>query len=108
MEEKFGLIKGIECKTVKTDQALIDALSKKTGIDSDKMYWMLRYNMFTVNQFSQLSGLTVSVIHNKIRPVLEGETYITELDFCYPHQDKENEGPKFIVRNAKSEKLLHP
>lgn len=106
MEETFGLISDVECKFAKTEPDIIDALSNKTGKTPEMIRKIMRYNMFTVNQFSKLSGLTVSVIHNKIRPVLTDGKYGTELDFCYPFGDGDNEGPKFIIRNEKSEKIL--
>lgn len=106
MEEKFGLIKGVECKFVKTDPALIEALSKRTGIDIEKMKGMMRYNAFTISQFAHLTGLAVSTITNKTRPLMIDGKYDTELDYCYLWQDKEGDGPKFVVRNEKSEKYL--
>jgi hypothetical protein len=106
MEGKFGLIKGIECKFVKTEPELIESLSKRTGIDIEKIKAMMRYNMFTVNQFAQLTQLAVSSITNKTRPSLSGDDYNTELDFCFPFRDELNEGPKFVVRNEKAEKFL--
>jgi hypothetical protein len=108
MEEEFGLIKGVECKLVKTDPGLVTSLSKKTGIPPDKAKEMLRYNIFTVAQYAQLTGQAVSTITNKTRPLINRETGVWEvqLDFCYPFKDNENEGPKFIYRNPKSEKNL--
>ena len=106
MEEKFGLIKGIECGFVKADPELIDQIAEKRGIPPEKVKEMLRYNMFTIGQFSKLTGLTVSVIHNKIRPVLKGDEYITDLNFCYPFPDSVERGPKFVVRDEKSDKIL--
>jgi len=107
MEEKFGLIKGVECKFVKTDSELIESLAKKLELPVDKTKEMMRYNMFTVNQFAQLTGLAVSSITNKARPSINSDgIWYTELDYCFPFSDKENEGPKFIIRNEKAEKLL--
>jgi hypothetical protein len=106
MEEKYGLIKGMQCLLRKTDNTLFEAISEKRGIGIEDVKSMMQYNMFTINQFSRLTGLTVSVIHNKIRPILLGETYNTDLNFCYPFSDLDNEGLKFIVRDGKSEKLL--
>ena len=108
MEEKFGLIKGVECKFVKTDPELIETLSKKLELSIDRTKEIMRYNMFTVNQFAQLTGLAVSSITNKARPSINNEngSLGTELDYCLPFSDKYNEGPKFIIRNEKAEKLL--
>ena len=108
MEEQFGLIKGIECKFAKTEPALIDAISKRTEIPVDKVRTMMRYNVFTVNQFADLTGLAVSTITNKTRPLINKASgkWETELDYCFLYPDKDNEGPKFVVRNEKAEKLL--
>ena len=109
MEEKFGLITGIECRYVKTDPEIIEAIAKRTGIDQQRVKSMMRYNIFSVLQFSELSQLAVSSILNKTRPsIVNKETgdLGTELDFCYPFQTKNQSGPKFVVRNEKSEKYL--
>ena len=109
MEEKFGLITGIECKYVRTDPEVIEAISKRTGIDSARVKVMMRYNIFTIGQFAELSQLAVSSILNKTRPsIVNKETGAlgTELDYTYPFQSGKTEGPKFILRNEKSEKYL--
>lgn len=109
MDEKFGLITGIECKYVKTDPEIIEAIAARTGIDAQRVKSMMRYNIFSVLQFSELSQLAVSSILNKTRPsIVNKDTgdLGTELDFCYPFQTKNQSGPKFVVRNEKSEKYL--
>jgi hypothetical protein len=106
MEEKIGLVKGIECKFVKTEPALIDALAQKTGVDVEKIKVILRYNVFTINQFALLTGLSVSHILNKTRPSVINGKPDTELNFCYPFLDEEGDGPKFIFRDEKAERLL--
>jgi len=109
MEEKFGLISGIECKYVKTDPELIDAISQRTGIEPHKVKVMMRYNIFTIAQFAELSQLAISSILNKTRPsIVDKETggLGTELDFTYPFQTSKTEGPKFILRNEKSERYF--
>jgi hypothetical protein len=106
MEEKIGLINGIECKFAKTDPLLIESVSKRTGISLDKAREMMRYNVFTMNQYSQLTGKAISTITNMARPNYKDGVLVTELDFCFPFSDTENKGQKFIVRNSKSEKYL--
>lgn len=109
MEEKFGLITGIECKYVKTDPEIIEAIAKRIDTDPQRVKSMMRYNIFSVLQYSELSGLAVSSILNKTRPSIVDKEVCkigTELDFCYPFQTKNQVGPKFIVRNDKSEKYL--
>lgn len=106
MEEKLGLVKGIECKFVKTDPALIESIAQKTGYTVEQVRFMMRYNIFTINQFATLTKQSVSNILNKTRPSVVGEVVGTELDYCYPFNDTLNEGPKFILRNEKSEKFL--
>lgn len=106
MEEKIGLITGIECKFVKTDPSLIESLAEKTGMSVDLIRTTMRYNMFTVNQYSQLIGKAISTITNMTRPIYRDGKLVTDLDYCFPFPDKENEGPKFIFRNEKAEKFI--
>lgn len=106
MEEKFGLIQGMKCQLQKTEPELIKALCKRTGMDADKVKTIMLYNVFTVGQFADIAGLAVSTITNKTRPLMIDGKYDTELDYCYLYPDKEGDGPKFIVRNGKSEKYL--
>ena len=106
MEEKLGLINGIECKFVKTDPSLIESLAKSTGMTTDMIKGMMRYNIFTVNQFSQLTGKAISTITNLTRPIYREGALVTDLDFCFPFADNVNEGPKFVIRNEKAEKYL--
>lgn len=109
MEEKFGLIQGIECKYVRTDPEIIESISKRTGIEPSRIKAMMRYNIFTIGQFAELSQLKVSTILNKTRPsITDRETGAlgTELDYTYPFQTAKTGGPKFILRNEKSERLL--
>lgn len=109
MEEKFGLVTGVECKYVKTDPDLIESIVARTGIPFQKVKSMMRYNIFTIGQFAELSQLAVSSILNKTRPsVVDKETGAlgTELDYTYPFQSAKMDGPKFILRNQKSEKYL--
>ena len=106
MEEKFGLIKGMKCQFQKTEPELIKALSKKTGMDVEKVKTIMLYNVFTVSQFADITNLAVSTITNKTRPLMIDGKYDTELDYCYLFPDKEGDGPKFIVRNEKAERYL--
>ena len=106
MEEKYGLISEVECKFVKTDTTLIESLSETTGIPIELVRKAMRYNIFTVNQFSQLTGKAISTITNMTRPIYRDGKLVTDLDYCFPFPDKDNEGPKFIFRNEKSEKYI--
>jgi len=107
MEEiSFGLLKGIECRFVKTDPEIVEFISNKRGIGQERVREMLRYNIFTFNQFSRLTQMTIGMITNKTRPSVINGGYNTELDYCFPFQDDERKGPKFIVRNEKSEKYI--
>ena len=65
---------------------------------------MMRHNVFTMNQFVDLTGFSFTGINNKTRYSVRGlnkEIY-TDLDYCHPYPDKDGDGPKFIVRNEKS------
>jgi hypothetical protein len=109
MEEKFGLITGVECGLVKTEKETIESIANMRALDPQYVKTVMRYNIFTINQFADLAGLSVSGVLNKTRqPVRNKENteWVADLNYCYPFSDKENEGPKFIVRNEKSDKYL--
>jgi len=102
----FGLIKGVECKFAKSDPDVVESIAQKTMLTPEKVKSMLRYNIYTINQFAIISQLSVSTILNKTRPTIINGAINTELDYCYPFQDVDSDGPKFILRNEKSEKYL--
>ena len=108
MSEKIGLIK-TTIRLVKKDEELVHRIMNERGIEEESegtVFEMLRHNIWTVKQFSDLSGLNESTIRNKCRPQYRDDQLCTELDFCYPFADLEGTGPKYIVRNEKSEALL--
>lgn len=105
-KESFGLIQGVEIRLVKTDGEVIDSIAALRALDPVKVKSMMRYNVFTIRQFSELSGLATSSIVNKTRPISRDGQWVTDLDFCYPFQSKDDTGPKFIMRNEKAEKCL--
>lgn len=105
-EAEIIVAQSVECKFVKTDPALIENLAIKRNLPVAAVKSMLRYNVLTVNQFVALTNLPLSTVTNKTRPsVQEGRIYF-ELDPVYPFQDAEGTGPKFILRNEKSERYL--
>jgi hypothetical protein len=109
MEEKFGLITGIECSLYKTDKETIESIARLRSLDPVYVKGAMRYNIFTINQFADLAGLSVSGVLNKTRQPIrnkEGNDWESDINFCYPFMDKENDGPKFVVRNSKSEKYI--
>lgn len=103
--EEFGML-DVECKFMKTEPELITSIATTRNLKPESVKKMTRYNMFTIPQFSLLTGLNVSTIHNYTRPSMEGSKLTTKLDFCYPFPNDEETGPKFIVRNEKSDKYL--
>jgi len=105
-QQKFGLLKGIECRFVKTDPELIEAIATKLGLSIAQVKGLMRYNMFTVPQFVKLTGLTRSMIEDRTQPSVVDGAYNTNLDYTYPFSSIDKDGPKFIVRNKKAEKYL--
>lgn len=108
MNEKIGLIK-TNIRLVKKDEELAQRIMDEQGVEEvnePTVYEMLRHNIWTTRQFSDLTGLAESTIANKCRPQYKNGELSTELDFCYPFADLDGMGPKFIVRNEKSESLL--
>jgi len=117
-EERKGIL-NIEVAFVKTDPSLIKKLHARInltdGHEYEKEEWMteaevkalMRYNVWTVEQFKDVSGLAISTISNLTRPFFtENNEVDVKLDICYPFSDSDGKGPKFIVRNAKSEKYI--
>lgn len=108
MAEKHGLIK-TPIRLVKKDEELVERIMKDRDLpeaDRDAVIEILRHNLWTINQFRDLTGFKESTISNKTRPAYKNGGLVTELDHCYPFADLEGMGPKFIVRNEKSEAML--
>lgn len=108
MNDKKGLI-NINIRLVKKDEGLVDRIISARNLseeDRESVRRMLYLNIWTIKQFMGLTGYKPSTIANKTRPNYTNGELTTELDFCYPFQNLEGTGPKFIVRNEKSEKLL--
>lgn len=107
--EIVGLVK-VTVSLVKRNLELEARVIKDRGIPedkADKIRDMLRYNHWTVQQFSDLTGLAISTLTNLTRPKYDKENkLVTDLDFGYPFSDMNGDGPKMIVRNEKSEKYL--
>ena len=108
MSDKNGLLK-TQIRLVKKDEELIDRIMIARDFPEEEreaIIEILRYNVWTIKQFSDLTGFVESTISNKTRPLWRGGELVTELDHCYPFADIEGLGPKFIVRNQKSEAML--
>ena len=97
----------IICEKVITPEDLLIKVSQKTKIDLKMIKDMLTYNVFTLKQFSILSGLSVSAINIKARYSYVNRTMLSpELDVCHPFKSNASMGLKCIIRNEKSEKYL--
>lgn len=119
MEEDIltGVI-NVEVALVKTEPEILKKLfarfqsERESGkenpyIDEKSIKILMRYNVWTVDQFCDVSGRNVSTITNLTRPSLEkGSDIVIKLDTCYPFPDSGGKGPKFVVRNQKSEKYI--
>ena len=108
MSDRIGLVK-VPIRLVKKDEALVDRIMEDRKFKEefrDVIIEILRHNVWTTNQFSDLTGFKESTITNKTRPAYRNEELVTELDFTYPFADLHGMGPKFIVRNEKSEAML--
>lgn len=108
MDRKIGLIK-VAIRLIKKDEEQVDRIMKARTLDEEHRHSLtsiLRHNVWTVKQFSDLTGLNESTITNKTRPAYRNDEIVTELDYTYPFTDLNGMGPKFIVRNEKSEALL--
>jgi|GEM_PF-1681638 hypothetical protein len=115
MEEECKAL-NIEVVFVKTDPELIKKLfarlkeetkdCKCPYTEESQVRLLMRYNVWTIDQFCDISGLKVSTINNMVRPTFTANRFGLKLDFCYPHPSSDGTGPKFIVRNDKSERYV--
>lgn len=116
MEEESGIL-NVEVGLVKTDPEVINKLFERLKVekgsdcmnpytDIKQVKTLMRHNMWTVDQFIDVSGLNVSTITNLARPTFIGNKMGVKLDTCYPYPDSDGRGPKFIVRNEKSEHYI--
>ena len=118
MEENNGLV-NIEVALVKTDATLIAKLLKRLKEDTKhnkipykneaQVKMLMRYNVWSIDQFCDVSGLKVSSVNNLARPTFsftENKLVSSKLNYCYPHPDSGGKGPKFIVRNEQSEAYI--
>ncbi len=116
MEEESGILT-VEVGLVKTDPEVINKLFERLKaetpddcrnpyLDIKQVKTLMRYNMWTVDQFVDVTGMNVSTITNLSRPTFIGNKMGVKLDTCYPFPDSDGRGPKFIVRNEKSEKYI--
>jgi hypothetical protein len=119
-EQRKGIL-STKVALVKTDPTLLKKLYERinfeTGHENTEEKWMteeevknlMLYNVWTIDQFKDVSGLAVSTITNLTRPYFVEENsdeVEVKLDICFPFSDSEGRGPKFIVRNPKSEKYI--
>lgn len=106
-EEIVNVVSEMECKFVKTDMALIEGIASKQKLSMDLIRRCLRYNIFTVKQFATLAGITVGAVTNLTRPTFSDSKIIPpKINYCYPFPDNEGTGPKYIVRDERSEKYF--
>lgn len=108
--EIIGLVK-MRVNLVKRDLELENRIIRDRGITDpqkvERVKKILYHNHWTVQQFCDITGLATSTVTNLTRPKYNKDNVlVTELDFGYPFADLEGDGPKMIVRNAKSEKYL--
>lgn len=107
----------VEVALVKTDSEIIKKLftrlktedcngCRNPYTEEHQVKMLMRYNVWTVDQFCDVSGLAVSSITNLARPVFVDGKLTVKLNVCYPFPDSDGTGPKFIVRNEKSEKYI--
>lgn len=107
-ENKIGLGND-NIRLIKKDEELVSAIIKHRELkedDTEIVSDMMRYNMWTMAQFGDLTGYNQSTLTNMTRPNYRDGSLVTALDFCYPFRSISSLGPKFILRNEKSEKML--
>ena len=102
----LGEVLNIEIRLIKNDPELNKAVATKIGKSPDYVKTRMRYNVWTMKQFSELTGKHISTITNMtIRPIMQNGKAIMPLNFCYPFPDV-TKGPKFIYRDERSMNYL--
>jgi len=104
-DSDVGLIdlKPLLCKT---DPKLIEEIAKKRGILLGVVKDMMRNNRWTVQQYADLISKTTQYVNFLLKPKVENYGIETKLNRCFPYPHAKNNGPKFVVRDEKSEKFL--
>lgn len=117
MEEEIGAV-NIEVGFVKTDPEIIKKLflrlkeetkdKRNPYTEESQVRKLMRYNIWTIDQFCDVSGLKTSSVNNLARPTysFNEDKLNSKLNYCFPHPDSGGKGPKFIVRNEKSESYI--
>ena len=95
-----------EVKLVKISTELLEKISRKMNIAPVEIQQMIRHNVFTITQFAQLCGKKVSTINKLSEQKVKGGEVVSSLDLAFPFPDFVGKGPKFILRNEKSEQYL--
>lgn len=95
-----------EVKLVKIDSNLLEKISRRLNKAPAQIQAILRHNVFTITQFAQLCGKKVSTINKLSEQKVKNGQVVSSLDLAFPFPDFEKEGPKFILRNEKSEQYL--
>ena len=98
----------IEVGLKKINPELIERIIKARGIeDRHKAVKMMRHSCWTVKQFADLTGKTVHQINKALNyGSMKGGELRPTLNVCFPFVDLDGDGPKFVLRDSKSEKFI--
>jgi len=92
----------------KVDPEFVSRIAHKHNIEPEKAHKMMRHSCWTVKQFADLTGKTISTINRELNyGSVKGGTMTPNLNICYPFEDKDGNGPKFVLRDKKSEEFLN-
>lgn len=96
-----------EINTRKADHGLIKDISELRDIPVEKVYSMMRYNLWTPQQFANLTGKSVHTINNL---TIQGKQVhmemVTAVNIHYPFPNRDTLGPKFIIRDDMSMEII--
>lgn len=107
-KERLGEIRGVIVCLYKFDHELITLLSKTFMKSREYIIERMRYNVWTMKQFADLTKKSVPTITNMTnRPIIldDGQVGVA-LNHCYPFPGEDHTGPRFIFRDEKSMKYL--
>ncbi len=89
-----------------TPKAILTAISEKRNIPFNTVVKMMRYNVLTVKQLSQITGVSVVDIMNWTKAGKKTLPKITEVGVFVEFDAAENRGPLCILRDERTENII--
>ena len=111
MEVDEGIIE-VQIAYKKIDDKVVNAVVEKSLLTKDEAEKILRYNIITPVQLSNITGVKLITINVKRSMRLRSGKVQRDLKVCYPfyqkkeEQKRDNQGPIFIYRDEDCESFI--